>query len=818
MRLGTGGTAELVAAWPPGHELTERHLEALRVAADRIGAAHEQVAILESERAAKERADELAQLMGQLQRVTADLSGDLDEEGIGKKVAEAMNFGYANQVVSSTLWLRQQDELRLFQPSLAPSTALPYARVGLHSPLPGAQALRENAPVWLASRSEAITNFPMLASSPPMASRLAVVPLRASSEPFGVLAFGFKLESEFSDPERDFLLAVADQVAQSLERARLRHMERLEAERTAFLADVSATLATTLDLAETLQHIVRLIVPHFADLATIHLCSDGGMLSRVALAHRYPEVENAILGASPAGEHEEILALLAEVAERRQVFSTGPLADSPVATLLPANASEALAPLALGCALFVPLVSRERVLGVLSAARMQGATVFDERATALISDVGNRAATAIANSGLHSSLRATQRVEAFLLTVATALAGASSYAETLTELARSAVPILADFCIIDLLDEAGRFLAPVVYHSERNLSPAADRLRRILTNPDVHRPASEVIKTRQSRLVTELGQEQLDALSHDKSHLQILNELGWRSHMVVPLVAGGSVLGCLTLVAADARPSPEAADLHLAERLAEQVAEVVAQARRHEREHDISLALRHSLVPEELPQVPGFSLVARYVPGAYGFGVGGDFYGVVKLDSGDIIATVGEVVGDDQRAMTIMGRLSGGIRTLSCTLGRPAAVVAALQSQWDVVGYERPASALLVRLSPATGDFSAATAGHAPPLLVRGHDPDVVVVPMPITPSLGSPTGSAPIAKATEGHLDPGDMLVLHTGAWMNRTIAGGGSVTRKELRAWASEGPDMFCERVVGRLSATTADGFALLVLSRHW
>ncbi|HET8629925.1 MAG TPA: GAF domain-containing sensor histidine kinase [Thermomicrobiales bacterium] len=164
------------------------------------------------------------------------------------------------------------------------------------------------------------------------------------------------------------------------------------------------------------------------------------------------------------------------------------------------------------------------------------------------------------------------------------LAASLDYATTLASVAQLAVPTLADWCGVDLVDADGAIRRLALAHADPALLTRAQALReRYPDSPDGPTGVPLALRTGRAHLTAEITDEQLAAATRDADHLALLRDLAPRSAMIVPLVARGRTLGALTFIlagAAERRYTP--ADLALAEGLARIAALAVDNARLYE--------------------------------------------------------------------------------------------------------------------------------------------------------------------------------------------------------------------------------------------
>ncbi|HEX5749559.1 MAG TPA: PAS domain S-box protein [Archangium sp.] len=157
---------------------------------------------------------------------------------------------------------------------------------------------------------------------------------------------------------------------------------------------------------------------------------------------------------------------------------------------------------------------------------------------------------------------------------------------TLTTVAGLAVPALADWCLVEQLDEEGR----VKRVEGLAASPEKSRLlRELLTPPPQGGPShpghliSQVLRTGQPALLPELSEAVLESAAEDPHHLELLHHLEPRSGLIIPLVTRGRTLGALVLVMSESGRRYEARDLALAEELAQRAALALDNACLHEK-------------------------------------------------------------------------------------------------------------------------------------------------------------------------------------------------------------------------------------------
>lgn len=191
----------------------------------------------------------------------------------------------------------------------------------------------------------------------------------------------------------------------------------------------------------------------------------------------------------------------------------------------------------------------------------------------------------------------------------------------------------------------------------------------------------------------------------------------------------GQPLGALIL----ARPAghPFAPEVRVQiEALGLQVAVALENTLLYERTRGTAETLQRSLMPERLPEIPGLSLSARYLPGNHE-AVGGDWYDVLTLPNGHIGLVIGDVAGRGVWAAAVMGQLRNALRAYALE-GNPPALIA--QRLNGLVDDRTMATLVYLIIDPETRTMRYLNLGHLPPFVVG---PDGVISLEAGAPPLG---------------------------------------------------------------------------------
>jgi PAS domain S-box-containing protein len=187
----------------------------------------------------------------------------------------------------------------------------------------------------------------------------------------------------------------------------------------------------------------------------------------------------------------------------------------------------------------------------------------------------------------------------FLLRAVDELSSSLDYERTLAAVARLAVPALADWCAVDIVDgEAFKRLA-IAHVDPDKITAVAELARRYPPDPTAKTGVYEIARSGQAQLVAEIPRELLTAAAVDAEHLKLIEALQLRSFVGVPLSIGSKVLGVMTFVMAESQRVYGPDDLDFARALADRAALAIENARLFREIERARAAMANQLVAEE---------------------------------------------------------------------------------------------------------------------------------------------------------------------------------------------------------------------------
>jgi serine phosphatase RsbU (regulator of sigma subunit)/anti-sigma regulatory factor (Ser/Thr protein kinase) len=226
------------------------------------------------------------------------------------------------------------------------------------------------------------------------------------------------------------------------------------------------------------------------------------------------------------------------------------------------------------------------------------------------------------------------------------------------------------------------------------------------------------------------GVVEVDKLMLDSPAVRALREAGVK--IAVPLVSQGELIGLINLGPRLSEQEYSTDDRKLLNDLATQAAPAVRVAQlvrqqqaeirereRYQQELQVARVIQQTLLPKELPALPGWQVAAYWQPAR---AVGGDFYDFINLPDGRLGWIIGDVTDKGVPAALVMATTRSILRAAAERLTSPGQVLAQVN---DLLHPDIPpkmfVTCLYAILDPASGVFSYANAGHCLPYR-RGQD------------------------------------------------------------------------------------------------
>lgn len=496
--------------------------------------------------------------------------------------------------------------------------------------------------------------------------------------------------------------------------------EILLADRVVDLARVVAEVAAAEDLAEVAQIVIDNAVSVLGARSSFFGTLEGddtlwaagtqlGRWQRIPLREDYPITE-------AIRTHRIVTAVSGEELDRRWPG------------LFPAGEHSLIV---------VPLLVPRGCIGVLSLDFAVARELFEWERRYLVA-LADTCAQAVERVSARSEAADADAKLAFLAGASEALAASLDYEATLRTVADLAVPRLADWCTIDLLED-GRLRRVAVSHVDpAKVNYAWELWERF--PPDLNAPtgAPAVLRTGVSELVEAVDDELLDALGLDEEIRRLVRELQLNSGLTVALQARGRTLGVLSLVYAESGRHFRQDDIRFAEDLARRAAMAIDNAELHTETLQVALQLQRAVLPETFAEMPAWRVAVHYRPAGRSE-VGGDFFDAHPLPDGRIVALVGDVMGRGVAAAAAMAQARAAVRAYLVEDPEPEAVLARLDQMFAALEVSQLVTLLYCLLDPSSGEGRWHSAGHLPPIVLHA-DGTAERLAVPTTPPLGAGT------------------------------------------------------------------------------
>ncbi len=389
--------------------------------ASRVASMVELAQLYEAEQRQRQAAEQSARRISLLQAVTAAFSKALTPA----QVAEAaVTHGFkAIGATSGSLLLLAADgaQLELVRALGYPSGIVdPFTIIPLTLDVPVTASVNAGTSLFIRQYDQ-YPEYADLLSKGQQATgshSWAVLLLKAETPPLGVLALSFREPQQFTPADQDFMLSLAQQCAQALERAQLfvAEQQALAAaqraqQRLAFLADGSIVLTNSLDYQTTLVSLAELTVNVLADWCIVHICEDSGDWQRhIAASNAEHQLFDVWEPLRPGWQQRAGATGVAAVLETAEPLLLAALSS---ATLQPYAAEQAaidrLLDRGLASLIVVPLTVRGQVIGTISLGRATNRPVYTLEDLDLAQELARRVTIAVDNSRLYWHARRSEQ-------------------------------------------------------------------------------------------------------------------------------------------------------------------------------------------------------------------------------------------------------------------------------------------------------------------------------------------------------------------------------------------------------------------------
>lgn len=412
-----------------------------------------------------------------------------------------------------------------------------------------------------------------------------------------------------------------------------------------------------------------------------------------------------------------------------------------------------------------------------------------------------------------------RRAQEFLVAASRLLDSSLDPVETARTIVSTAVPELAEVCLIDFKRPDGWLGDSVVAGASPEMAERLERIRREKPlDPAGEHPVAQVLRLERPMIWRDLkSPEVVDKVAQGPDHLQLMIDAGYNSAAVVPLIARGRTLGAISFLHAFSNLRYDPDDLEFLSELGDRAALALDNARLYRERDRVAKNLQRGLRPPRPAEIAGLDISVVFEAAGEGIEVGGDLYDVLPTGDGCWVL-VGDVAGKGSAAAGVSVAVRHSVRGLASEEAEPDEVlrrVNELLLSGDSLNDF--ASAMLARLYREDGAWRVvlASAGHPPAVLTGREKPRLL--------GGGSVLGAWPEANVErhEVALEPESTLVLCTDGWLeagpvatHEAPDGFAAMTQSLAGLELDEMTDRLRADAVNRSAGTLRDDLVLLAL----
>jgi len=358
-----------------------------------------------------------------------------------------------------------------------------------------------------------------------------------------------------------------------------------------------------------------------------------------------------------------------------------------------------------------------------------------------------------------------QRAQEFLVAASRLLDSSLDPAQTARTIVGTAVPELAEICLIDFVREDGWLGDSIVAGADPEMAARLEQIRRRSPlDPNGEHPVAQVLRAKQPMVWRELSsRDVVEDVAQSDDHRLLMQEASYNSAAVVALRARGRTLGALSFLHARPDLRYDDRDLEFLAELGDRAAMALDNARLYSERDRIAENLQRGLRPRGPEPVPGLEVAVVFEAAGEGIEIGGDFYDVLPTDDGCWIL-IGDVAGKGSAAAGVSVAARHSVAGLTRVIAEPEEVLARVNDlllAGSTLNDFATAQLLRLRRQGSSWRLTLAGAGHPPAIHVSADG----------ARQLGGGTllgaQRRPDVSRHEVELAPGDTLVLCTDGWL---------------------------------------------------
>jgi PAS domain S-box-containing protein len=314
--------------------------------------------------------------------------------------------------------------------------------------------------------------------------------------------------------------------------------------------------------------------------------------------------------------------------------------------------------------------------------------------------------------------RRRRRAQEFLVAASRSLDASLDPAETARTIVATAVPELAELCVIDFVRADGWLGDSVVAGADPEAAARLEEIRRRNPlDPAGEHPAAQVLREGRPMIWRDLkAPGVVEQVAQNDDHRRLMEDAGYNSAAVVSLAARGRMLGALSFLHMRPDLRYDAADLEFLTELGDRAAMALDNARLYGERDRIASNLQRGLRPPRPASVPGLEISVVFEAAGERIEIGGDVYDVLPTEDGCWLL-IADVAGKGSAAAGVSVAVRHAVRGLTREIDEPEEVLGRVNELLlDGTSLNDFATALLVRLRSTANGWSLALAGawHPP--------------------------------------------------------------------------------------------------------